>query len=356
MLQRLFFYLSVVTFFQEAALVMQVERLFSYHGQEAFCTFIGFFITWTGSMVYLFTFVITAFLLIVIYNQLHGSRLLGLVERTRSCRIALECGVVALVLLCPLAYLWVPLMHGNFALSGAWCWMRTIDQSTCKSVGFVDQLVFVYTLVSGVNLFSVASMFLLAIVFCRLASKYRHIRHQHLQKVKETLVLMAFLIASILFDASEIAVRLYTGISHKQEFYGLWMAYAIGPPISKLVFPLGFLVYLYSLKKLSRASIRRAASDWKRCCSPVFTCCGRCRDSLGNQDPPGLNEQATTQKATFHSSVASTLPSKSFFSPPYTNGFTNVSEAIVTGTENEPLVSAAHCQRDTGYSSVTVPE
>ena len=331
-LQRLFFHLSIVTLLQEMALVMQMEHLWQYPDQKTFCTLLGFFITWTGSMVYLFTFQTTLFLMYKVYEQFRGELFPG-ISQSRWCRSTLEICFALTMILFPVVYLWVPFSHGNFGLAGAWCWMRTINED-CISVGFVDQLLYVYILVGGVNIFSVVSTLVLAIIFCRLARNYTEIRHQHWNRVKKTLVLMAFLIASVLFDATEIIVRLYTGFTRKREHYALWVAYAVGPPISKLAFPMGFLVYLYSLKKFRWVVIKKAAHEWKSCFS-----CSKC--CTANSIQGNVTGQGGTTAPSSHPDI---IPSTTVFHPPYTDEFT-----VITDRETQPLVS----HHDTGYSSVS---
>ena len=83
-LQGLFCHLSIVTLLQEMALVMQMEHLWQYPEPKRFCTLLGFFITWTGSMVYLFTFQTTLFLIYKVYEQFRGE-LFPSISQSRWC-------------------------------------------------------------------------------------------------------------------------------------------------------------------------------------------------------------------------------------------------------------------------------
>ena len=196
----------------------------------------------------------------------------------------------------------------------------------------MDQLLYVYILVGGVNIFSVVSTLVLAIIFCRLARNYTEIRHQHWNRVKKTLVLMAFLIASVLFDATEIIVRLYTGFTRKREHYALWVAYAVGPPISKLAFPMGFLVYQYSLNGWSLRRLHTSGNHASRVPNTVQLT--QSKEMLQDKEVP-LPQVHT------HADIS---PSTTVFHPLYTDDFT-----VITDRETQPLVS----HHDTGYSSVS---
>jgi len=52
-LQRLFVHLTIVTCLHDVSFVIELEHQFKYYGQKQFCAFVGFFDTWTSSMVYL---------------------------------------------------------------------------------------------------------------------------------------------------------------------------------------------------------------------------------------------------------------------------------------------------------------
>lgn len=329
-LQRLFFYLSTVTLIYEIANVLQMEHLWQYHQQKKLCAYLGFCDQWTVAMVYLSTIQINIFLMYKVYEQFRGA-LCPSISHSQRCRIVLEICSVLCVVLIPCAYLWKPLLDGNFGIAGAWCWMRTLDED-CVSVGFLDQVFFAYVLRGVTHVFNLISILLLAAIFYQLARNYRGVRRQHLNTVIKTLLLMVFLLVSFVFDAFEIKVRLWTGLAHRRELYSLWVVYAMGPPISKLAFPVGFLLYLYSIKKFSREAIERAASKWKSCC-PCCECCKRAHRRhyhfITAQDNP---------TAPFSHPVS--VPSATMSHPPYTDGFTEI-EAV---EELQSVATSHHMQ------------
>lgn len=318
-LQRLFLHLTIVTTISEVILVLETEHLFEYKGQERFCQVLGFFVTWTSTMVYLFTFGIVFFLLYMVYKQLKGDPFSRL-SHSKCLRVSLECFYVSAMIFFPLIYLWVPFVHGNYGLSGAWCWMRGIDEH-CKSVGFEDQMLFFYSIDALVSTVSVLSTLVLLVVFCRLAWTYREIRQQHMKTVRLTLLLMGFLLASVVFDSMGLVVRLYTGLTGTHQVYTLWLMYAIGPPIAELIFPIGFMVYLYSLKKFQLDAIKRAIVDWKACHSCSKCCKRRSKSYIQSSVDSSSNEDATAP-----GSHRISVPSTSYFHVPHTGGFTSISE------------------------------
>ena len=69
-LQRLLVYLTMVTCLHDISFVLQIEHQFEYNGQNKFCAFIGFFDTWTSTVLYLFILQINLFLVYTVHKQL----------------------------------------------------------------------------------------------------------------------------------------------------------------------------------------------------------------------------------------------------------------------------------------------
>lgn len=247
-LQRLFLYLTAATCFYLSTIVLQIEHLFHYAGQEDFCVMLGFFVQWTGSTALLFSFVITLFVLYKVFEQVRGE-VCSSVARSKRCRIALETVTVSIAIFLPPAVGWVPFIRGTYGLAGAWCWIRTINND-CSDAGFWDQTILYYIPLAIASIFNMVASVVIAGIFCISACAYKETRHKHAKRVRETVILLAFFLAFALISSAEIAARMYTGLTHKREYFGMWMAYAIGTAIAKLIFPIAFLVYLYSLKKL----------------------------------------------------------------------------------------------------------
>ncbi len=266
-LQRLFLYQSSTTFVYLITIALQIERVFTYQGQQNFCVILGFLVQCTGSTVVLFTFDITIFLFFKVLAQSKGD--VSPVIRSRRGRVGVEVCVVAVAIFLPLSVDWVVFVRGNYGLAGGWCWIKTIN-SDCSVAGFLDQLMLFYFPLAVLIVLILVAMVAMVVMFCVSAYMYRETRHQHHRRVKETILLLVFLLAFAVLSGFEVTARLYTGFSHKHQHYVLWMVYAIGCPLGKLVLPVGFLVYLYSLKKFTWTAITAAVIVWREQC---FHCC-----------------------------------------------------------------------------------
>ena len=339
-LQRLFVHLTIVTCLHDVSFVIELEHQFKYYGQEQFCAFVGFFDTWTSSMVYLFIIGINLFLVYTIYKRLRGDPFLRL-SNLRYPRLMLECLFTLLMFSLPLAYLWLPFTRDSYGVgsgpSSAICWIKGIE-GDCKSIHPYSQVVYAEALLIAVAcVVHILFTFGLAIVFCRLSRTYQGMKHKHLKNVRDAFLLMCFLITSVVLDSPAsvfLSIKLKEDVT---ENYAFWIFSAIGPPISMLIYPIGFLFYLYSLKKFKWKSIKSAAAEWKTSCG----CQQKWKQVHFGQKP------ATHNLITNPSSHPASDPSSSFFLVPHTGAF---SDATVTDKENQPLLS--HSINDTGYNSV----
>ncbi len=227
------------------------------------------------------------------------------------------------ILLFPLTYLWIPFLHDNYGLSGASCWMRALDDN-CTNVGLVDQLVFAYGAYEGVGLVAIFVTLTISIVYCRVAYAYPDAK----RLIRRTLSLTGFLIAYVVVISIPLAIRLNTGITGSRQHFILWITWAIAIPISHTIFIFGFLFSFYT----------RAICGCKKT-KMNTTLCG----CLERGSSSKARTNILTIDATIKPSERVSFPSDTYFSVPYTGGFTDV--------ENNPLVLKTDKDKDTGYST-----
>ena len=289
-------------------------------------------------MVYTFIIGINVFLVYTIYRQLRGDPFPRL-SNSRCLRLTLECSFNLLMIFFPLTYLWLPFTTGTYGIgsgpSNAICWIKDVEED-CETIQPYSQIVYAGTILTGIAcIVHILFTFGLAIVFCRLAYTYRGLKRKHITNVRDAFLLMCFLLISVALDSP---AGLFATVKSGEDVtanYAFWMYTLVGPPTSMLIYPIGFLFYLYSLKKFEWKSIKRAAAEWKASCG-----CKRKQKRVHFGRRP-----ATQNLITFPSSHPACVPSSTFFIVPHTGTFT---DTIVTIKEDQPLVSP----NDTGYSSV----
>ena len=274
-LQRLFLYITAAIVIEEGAFSLAIEHQFFYTSQDKLCPYYGFFLDWTVSISNYLILCKIFYLFYLVCSHYRGSGLPGgnlSRRRNQCCQWLFEVSCVIFAICFPLTYLWIPFVHGTYGLAGGWCWISTIDVN-CKDNGLRDEIVFGYGVFEGVGVVTIILTIVFAVLYCKLAYTHEVVRHQHLITLRQTLLLLGFLITSVLVLSLGFAVRIYTAYVRVENRYPLWVMLAIAPPVYQLIYPLGFLVYLYTLKKFNTGAMKKACREWKDTCS-VITKCG----------------------------------------------------------------------------------
>ena len=314
-LQRMFLYLTTTTILLEAFLTLQIERQFHYPGQEQFCSALGFLVQISGGVSYIFTLGITVLSMYTVYKKLRGHDLFQKVAKSKQLRITMETLFVLGAIIIPLTYQWVPFIQGNYGLAGPFCWIRSIDEN-CIVVGGQVQLAF-YITAEVLSMISLIAAVVLAIVYCRIACKYKAVRNQQTKLVRQTLLLMCFLSTHVFTLTAGLLARYITDVTGHESNYGLWILNSAGIPVSLLVIPLGFLVYLNTINSEILCGRCKRLQRQINC---INTCCVK-----GNQNV----EDGTEWLNTHPSSHPVYVPSYTHWSVPYTGQFTSVGEPVV---------------------------
>lgn len=323
-LQRLFFYFTLVTLLQLACIAMNVQLQFVFQGQELFCKWLGFIQHWAYTMNWLFSLTLTSYLHILVFHQIKGKQLPAI---GRKKRIAFEALLVMAVVTLPLTVLWVA--FPAYGLSGALCWIGDVNKDCSRNTfGYTFQLIYTYCC-AVVRLLIVAAFFVLIVIFCRLALLYRHMRHQYLKTVGRTILLMLFLIVSALIELVGLLTYIHIAIvkGDVASVKTLLEINYIVLPVTLVITPSGFMFYLYSLQKFSWESVKNAAQEWGWCC--IY-----CRQIWRRRaEANDVNEDATAPESNRVSA-----PSATYFVVPYTDGFTTISHQEEQSLVRKPPV------------------
>lgn len=328
-LQRLFLYLVLATLVQEALIGLSFEHQFQYPGQTELCTGYGFIIQWSGVVMFNFALGLMLYVLYLVYIQIKQEPFTQL-RRTRYGKRLVECVYLIFILTFPLTYLWIPFIHDNYGLSGASCWMRALDEN-CKIVGLADQLIFAYGAYEGVGVAAIFVTIVISVVYCRIARDYPDAR----QLIKRTLLLLIFLLLYVFVISLPLVVRLDAGITGSRQHFILWITWAVAIPISHTIFTFGFLFSFYSGRMLC------SCGQVAKVCRKRFTHLKRRNDRHETQTDKKISAVSDGNK--FKPSDRLSPPSQSYFSIPYTDGFTNHS--------SETCLLVDQLDRDTGYNS-----
>ena len=331
LLQRLFVCLTAITAWYQAMLIVCIRPYISTTAQ--ICAITGFLNQWAGITVLNFTFTVSVVLLCKVFQEDIG-KLCDCIQVSKNCRKSLEALLFVGLFLLPLLFIWIPFIHANYAGGGEpWCWIVTVNKDCSRNTeGFWEVIGLWYAPLGILGLLIVLSVSVVIGVFIKRACSYRLTRRSHGRKAWETILLLFFLLLFGILAGIEATSNLYTSFTKKKQGHTLYVVHAACTPISKLLIPVGFLLYLYSMKKFRWEAIKASLGEWRR----SRTVC--CRSSP--ESSTAAVQVDPSQPATARSSYGVVYRSDTHFSP-YTGGFTDV----------DPTTALISEQTETGYGS-----
>lgn len=311
--QRMFLYLIISAWILQALLSMCIEHQFHYEGQQQLCKVYGFLTQWSVSSMFLFSLGIIIHLLYVVFSKIKGKSSTCTSEKGLFYR-SLEPFYIVAVCIVPVTYLWIPFLHDNYGLAGAFCWMRALDDN-CTNVGLGDQVVFGYGFSIITGIVGAFATIVLSVLYCRISQRFPEAKKILLR----TLILAFFLLAFILVISLALAVRLYTAITGRHQTYSVWIMHGVAIPVCHIIFPIGYLICFYSWTWFRWTTLKKAAmKNWK-CC---FACCKGAKMVRANLKNKGA--ESTVDVCTHPESSRVSDLSHTYFNVPYTNEFTQI--------------------------------
>ena len=286
-LQRQYVYLLVCTQVYLLVLGVGADGIFDDYGlhQEP-CVAIGFLTQWASVTELFFTFSIIVVLHVAILrNHAHG------VLRGRLCgvrsRLALEAAFVALSVASPPVLDWMPFSKRSYGLAGAWCWITSLDdRANCTDTGFLYQLGLQYVPIVFTSATCVALAVTINVVLCSAACRHRELSHHYAKRARETALLVLCIILSFSLVVPELVTRT---IIHRLDSaasvpYPVYVLYAAGTPLGRLVLSFDLLLYLYSFHTVlgvRGVAFRRCRA---RCLAKCCCCCKKKYNLLDVED------------------------------------------------------------------------
>ena len=149
---------------------------------------------------------------------------------------------IAVVLILPSLFAWIPFLYQSYGLNGVWCWIKNDPGSKYKGTlqsGLVAGADFVVHLVSTVMIAVVG------IMFCKGAYTHNSIlKHQHLLALKEVLPLLVYPAVDCM-GAILVAVKtLYFNLQHENSDFLIIQMVAIAVlQVSTVLLPISLLLH-----------------------------------------------------------------------------------------------------------------
>ena len=264
-LQRLFLYLTLSTVAYLAVIAVHIEHYFNFKSPLVrLCKAIGFFDEYTGSVQLLYTLEITLLLFYKVFNKLYHIRekLQWHVLETPQFKFCVQAVLFLVPWMVPPLIDIIPFFVTPYGETGPWCWIRTLNKDCTENrAGFWEQLGLWYIPFGLVGVCSLGFVIFMAIVFSIWRCEFETQRVRGLKTIlAETLLLMCFLIAYCILCAIELTGRVIA--TKNNNIFGVWMMYAMATPLSAVIIPIAFLVYLFGNKKYFQKHGSRERSEF----------------------------------------------------------------------------------------------
>ena len=322
LLQRFLLYLTLATWLTAATATMQIEHLVN-TGQSQFCVAVAFLERWSSSMFIVMALEITLLLTYRVYEslqrQLLDCKLWSKCSKAKCSKASVEVIAVSLSVLIPLALSVVFLVHGTHGVNGAWCWMNG-PNTECKGRGLDGNILIAIGYVVPGIVIGICAVFVI-ILFCKSACQSSDSRRLNCKMIRENLVLLAFYVVFFAFTSVDTSAQLLLTTTDSYNNYQIWLVYAVGHSLNKLSLLLGFLVYVYSFKKLTLGSFQILK---RICCKCYQHCRQRVCHTKDDASSPRQGFRSVTGGPTYRSSHPQVYPSETVTSPPYTGAFTSI--------------------------------
>lgn len=263
-LQRLFLYLTLSTVAYLTALSLHIEHYFHFKSTHAtLCKAIGFLDEYTGSVQLLYTLEITLLLFYKVFDKLYHIREKLHCRKPQFCgRLCGEAIIFFIPWTLPIPFDIIPFFITPYGETGPWCWIKTLNNN-CSEIrsGLWEQLGIWYIPFGLVGVISLGFITFMTVVLSIWMCKFASQRIRGLRTIlAETLLLMGFLVVYCILCAIELTGRI---IATEENIFGVWMMYAISTPLSAVIIPIAFLVYLLgkgTIKKVIQRCRKRRLS------------------------------------------------------------------------------------------------
>ena len=236
--QRLIIYLTCSALFHSICLSLQ-PMSYNYKNEEAensvllnvSCMATGFLVQYSSWVELLFTLVVTVHLVLLSFKKDYKWK---------------ELGYILFPIILPLVFSWIPFLHKNYGMYGAWCWIQK-DDLKCNI--FLEGMIEQFALWHGGHfIFLSISLLLLAIFFYRIRRLHQESVHKAI--LKQIIPLVIF---SIMFQALSwfgLVNDIYRAVTQKEQKQ-LWYFHAVASPTWDLVAGIAATVYGAVLFKMT---------------------------------------------------------------------------------------------------------
>ena len=255
--QRLVFYLAITAaIYSLSAILLRAD----YENQRGpsyskFCIFSGYLEQISSWMVLDAIICITVSLLLKSFSRFQPER----------CEVLF----ILLIFFLPFSFNWIPFIKQAYGKSGAWCWIRSMDNDTCEHFVFgqILQLLLwylpLYILIFVLLVFYVLVVAKVHRIRKRWTGKYDPVtEHQHKEVMKELVSLLAYPLIYFLINIPPLINRIHGAVQPHNPQPVLWFLSSIFFSLQGGIIALAFSLDPQTRRRLTVSHFRAAMSGW----------------------------------------------------------------------------------------------
>lgn len=249
-LQRIFFCLTLSTSFYLAVLSAHIEHYFNFVSpNNTLCKLVGFLDQYSGmvQLVYSLEIVLVLFHTIgKFYCRNNGCQFCD--ENSKK-YMYFEACLYVIPWILPLSIAFIPFFRVPYGESGPWCWILSRNED-CTPTGYWEQMLMWYIpfgIAGGVSIICVVlSIVGLGVFSCQYMCQQKEEKRKTIEELNKFIGEFGLLIVFLLGYFCLFAVELgcYRETIDGDEYTKCMMAYSVSTPLSAIVIPLAFLIYL----------------------------------------------------------------------------------------------------------------
>ena len=249
-LQLTLYILVSVFFYNGAELLKIMPTKLNECGQvvsddQKLCQASGFLLEYFSLLTYVLAFLTTMYIAARFVFHCKCSEL-----HILQARIPITLVILIIGLITPLTIAWIPFVHDNYRLAGAWCWID-VDDKHCHLdvIGLSEEIALYYVLVFGLSFVMFVTAFVILAKICGLLPITKEQQQGKTKGQLEFVPLLIYPIIFTLFFCVDVVQRIHFATSN-QGYFVLWMIHAVGGNTTCLLVPLAFIVHPLNLSRI----------------------------------------------------------------------------------------------------------
>ena len=251
--QRLMLYLTITALLVSVASILhridfQKQTSSFYNG---FCMFGGFFTQVTAWMLLNSIVSTTVHLLMTV---IHNKQ----IERY-------EWFHIFSIFILPFALNWIPFIKLTYGKAGAWCWIKSYEESTCKALLLGQWLQFILWYVPLYTILGIIALLYVTIVIKikKKEKKWTGVHEPNKKQLKaEVLHLLAYPLIYFALSILPFVNHIYTSVNPAKPKIFLWYLSAILSPSQGTIIAILFIVDSRTRKRLTWIAFRAAVVNF----------------------------------------------------------------------------------------------